>query len=58
MHEYILTRISDELNEAGLIELFELTEINLSDEELNDFGEKDYILNEKSNPPAMLGRME
>ena len=32
-----------------LIELFELTEINLSDEELNDFGEKDYILNRLEN---------
>ena len=49
LHEYILSRISDELNEAGLIELFELTEINLSDEELNDFGEKDYILNRLEN---------
>ena len=45
LHEYILTKTSEELNVADLIELFELTEINLSDEELNDFGEVDYILN-------------
>ena len=49
LHEYILTRTSEELDEAGLIELFELTEINLSDEELNDFGEKEYILNRLEN---------
>lgn len=49
LHEYILTKTSEELNEAGLIELFELTEINLSDEELNDFGEKDYVLNRLEN---------
>ena len=49
LHEYILTKTSEELSEAGLIELFELTEINLSDEELNDFGEKDYVLNRLEN---------
>ena len=32
-----------------MIELFELTEINLSDEELDDFGEKDYVLNRLEN---------
>lgn len=45
LHEYILTKTSEELNAADLLELFELTEINLSDEELDDFGEVDYILN-------------
>lgn len=49
LHEYILTKTSEELSEAGLIELFELTEINLSDEELDDFGEKDYVLNRLEN---------
>jgi len=49
LHECILTQTSEELNEVGLLELFELTEINLSDEELNNFGEKDYILNRLEN---------
>ena len=49
LHEYILTKTSEELNAADLLELFELTEINLSDEELDDFGEVDYILNRLKN---------
>lgn len=44
LHECILTRASKELQEADLLELFEFTEIDLTDEELDDFGEKAYIL--------------
>ena len=44
LHECILTKTSEDLNKADLLDLFEITEINLSDEELDDFGEKDYIL--------------
>lgn len=44
LHECILTKASKELVEADLTELFEITEVDLSDEDLDDFGEKDYIL--------------
>lgn len=44
LHECILTRASRELKDAGLLELFDITEIDLSDETLDDFGEDDYIL--------------
>ena len=44
LHECILTKTSEDLNKADLLDLLEITEINLSDEELDDFGEKDYIL--------------
>ncbi|MBQ3661433.1 MAG: LlaJI family restriction endonuclease, partial [Firmicutes bacterium] len=44
LHECVLTRASKELYEANLLDLFEITEVNLSDELLEDFGDKDYIL--------------
>lgn len=44
LHECILTTASNEMKEADLLDLFEITEINLTDEVLDDFGEKDYIL--------------
>jgi len=44
LHECVLTQASNELKEADLIDLFEVTEVNLSDEELIDFGDKEYIL--------------
>ncbi len=44
LHECILTTASDELKDAGLLDLFELTEVNLTDEELDDFGDKEYVL--------------
>lgn len=44
LHECILTKTSEDLNKADLLDLFAITEINLSDEELDNFGEKDYIL--------------
>lgn len=44
LHECILTRVSNELKNADLLDLFEITGVDLSDEDLDDFGEKDYIL--------------
>lgn len=44
LHESILTRASRELEKADLLDIFDLTEIDLTDEELEDFGEKEYIL--------------
>ncbi len=44
LHECILTKASDEMKNADLLDLFQITEINLTDEELNDFGDEKYIL--------------
>ncbi len=44
LHECIVTRASNELKEADLLDLFEITEVDLTDEELDDFGDIDYIL--------------
>ena len=45
LHECILTRISQEMRNADLLDLLEITEIDLTDQELDDFGETEYILN-------------
>lgn len=44
LHECILTMVSNELKNAELLDLFEMRGVDLSDEELDDFGDKDYIL--------------
>ena len=44
LHECVLTQCSRELSDAGLLELFELTEVELTQEELSDFGDASYIL--------------
>lgn len=44
LHECILTQVSAEMKEADLLTLFDYTEIDLTDEELDDFGDKEYIL--------------
>lgn len=44
LHECILTIASKELQEADLLDIFEIAEVNLTDEELDDFGDKEYIL--------------
>lgn len=44
LHECILTRCSNELKNADLLELFDMTEVEISDEDLEDFGDKEYIL--------------
>ena len=45
LHEYIITTCSKHLEEVGLLELFDLTPVELSDKSLDDFGEKSFILN-------------
>lgn len=44
LHECVLTKASTELKDAELLDLFEITEVNLTDETLDDFGEDEYIL--------------
>jgi len=44
LHECILRLCSQELKNADLLYLFDITPINISDETLDDFGEKDFIL--------------
>ncbi len=44
LHECVVTKASKELQDAGLLSLFEMTGVNLTDEELDDFGDKEYIL--------------
>ncbi|MEE3422966.1 MAG: LlaJI family restriction endonuclease [Succinimonas sp.] len=44
LHEYVLTEVSKELQNADLLDLFELTEIELTDEKLDELGDKEYIL--------------
>ena len=45
LHEAILTRCSKQLKKSALLELFEYEELNLIDKKIEDFGDKDYILN-------------
>lgn len=44
LHECILTKASEELKDAELLDLFEITGVDLTDEKLDDFGEGEYIL--------------
>ena len=44
LHECIITKASKELEEADLLDLFEMSGADLSDEEIDDFGDKEYIL--------------
>lgn len=44
LHECVLTECSKQLHDAGLEELFEMEMVNLSEETLADFGDKEYIL--------------
>lgn len=44
LHEYIITDCSKRLDELNLIELFDLTPVELSDKTQDDFGELDFIL--------------
>lgn len=49
LHEYIITQCCKSLDEVGLIELFDITPIELSDKDLSDFGEKQFILKKLEN---------
>lgn len=44
LHQAIVTICSRELQSAGLLDLFDVLPLEVSDEELDDFGERDYIL--------------
>ncbi len=44
LHECILTECSEELKNADLLDLFDILGVNISDEEIDDFGETEYIL--------------
>lgn len=44
LHEIVLSRISRTLEENGLLELLDLTQINFTDANLIDLGDLDYIL--------------
>lgn len=44
LHECVLTECSNQLHNAGLEDLFEMEAVYLSEESLDDFGEKEYIL--------------
>ena len=44
LHKCIVSESSRQLRDAGLINLFDLVEADISDEILDDFGDKEYIL--------------
>ena len=44
LHECIVTKASKELLDAELLDIFGISEVDLTDEKLEDFGEKEYIL--------------
>lgn len=44
LHECILTRCTAELRDADLLDLFDIMGADLSDEQIEDFGDKEYIL--------------
>lgn len=44
LHECILTRCTRELRDAELIDLFDIMGVDISDEQIEDFGDKEYIL--------------
>ena len=45
LHEYIITKCSKDMEKYGLLEMFDLTPVELSDRNQSDFGDIDYILN-------------
>lgn len=49
LHECVITMASKELQDAELLDLFEMTGVDLTDEELDDFGDKEYILSRIDN---------
>ncbi len=44
LHECILSTCSKELREAGILELFDITEVDLCNTSMEEFGDLDYIL--------------
>jgi hypothetical protein len=44
LHECILTRCTKELRDADLLDLFDIMGVDISDEQIEDFGDREYIL--------------
>ena len=44
LHECILTECNIQMKNSGLLELFDMVPVNLSEETLGDLGDRDYIL--------------
>lgn len=44
LHECILTRCTEELRDADLLDLFDIMGVDISDERIEDFGDKEYVL--------------
>ena len=44
LHACILTKCSEELEDADLMDLFDMVGVDISDEQIADFGDRDYIL--------------
>lgn len=45
LHECVLTRCTEELRNADLLDLFDIVGADISDEQIEDFGDNEYILN-------------
>ena len=43
LHQIILTKVSKELGKVGIFELFDIISVELTDEEIDDIGDIDYI---------------
>lgn len=44
LHECILTHCTTELRDADLLDLFDIMGVDISDEQIEDFGDKEYVL--------------
>ena len=44
LHECILTHCTEELRDADLLDLFDIMGVDISDEHIEDFGDKEYVL--------------
>lgn len=44
LHECVVSSISRDLKTCGLLDLFDLEDVSLTDSKIDDFGDKDYIL--------------
>ena len=44
LHECVLTRCTEELRDADLLDLFDIMGVDISDEHIEDLGDKEYVL--------------
>lgn len=44
LHECVLSRCTEELKHTGILELFDIAEVELTTSQLEDFGDADYIM--------------